>query len=238
MCYRLGELIEITKTSARIEFKSGKMKFKNLKVICVASHPDDIEVGCGGTVAQFVARGYEVWCIYLTKGEEGRADCDGPELRAEESIAACGVLGVDKDRIVFGDFRDTRIPETLKTIHFLEQFYINDVDRTYAVLIPSFEEIHQDHRATSQACVTAFRYVPRILAYESPSTTATFNPTSFVDITPFLKTKWKALKCHESQIKQRKMYLEYRAMLRLSSFRGRQIGVKFAEGYQTIKNLI
>jgi LmbE family N-acetylglucosaminyl deacetylase len=214
------------------------MECKNLKVICVASHPDDIELGCGGAVAQFVEKGYEVWCIYLTKGEEGQAHGDNPKLRVKESITACGILGVDKDRIVFGNFKDTCIPETVETIHFLEQFYINDMESVYAVVIPSFKEIHQDHRATAKACITAFRYVPRIFAYESPSTAATFNPTSFIDITNFMKIKRSALKCHESQIKLNKMYMEYRAMLCLSAFRGHQIGVKYAEAFETIKFLV
>ena len=39
------------------------------RVLFVGAHPDDIELGCGGTVACFSERGYETECIYLTNGE-------------------------------------------------------------------------------------------------------------------------------------------------------------------------
>jgi LmbE family N-acetylglucosaminyl deacetylase len=154
----------------------------------------------------------------------------------KESAEACSVLGVERDHIIFGDFEDTCIPDNVNSIHFLETFADNE--RIHAVFIPTFKDVHQDHRATANSCVTAFRHVPCILAYESPSSTATFTPTSFVDITDIIKIKWKALKCHKSQISQNKMYMEYRAMLCLSSFRGRQIGVRHAEAFETVKFLV
>ena len=209
-----------------------------LKAIFVGAHPDDIELGCGGTVARFVQRGYDVRIVYASKGGKGKVPRDGPNVRVRESTKACGMLGVDKSKISFGGFEDTRVPDSVEMIHFLERFCRNTED-VYAVFVPSIHEVHQDHRAVANAGITAFRNVPRVFAYESPSTTAAFRPTSFVDITELLKTKWKALRCHESQIAQRnKMYMEYRAMLCMSSFRGRQIDTKYAEAFATIKCLI
>ncbi|UCC96022.1 MAG: PIG-L family deacetylase, partial [Candidatus Omnitrophota bacterium] len=179
------------------------------KVIFVGAHPDDIELGCGGTIPRFVEEGYEVWCVYLTKGEKGQVTGDDPKARLNESTEACMTLGVDKQKIIFGDFEDTCIPNSIETIHFLEQFYFGDPTNLYGVFIPNAEEKHQDHRAAAEACITAFRYVPRMLAYESPSTTSAFNGTSFVDITRYVKIKSRALKCHESQIRRNKIYFEY-----------------------------
>ena len=207
------------------------------QVFFVGAHPDDTELGCGGTIADFINKGYDVRIIYATRGGKGRVPGDGPEIRVKESIRACVKLGVDRQKVFFGEFEDTCVPDSFETIHFLEGFYL-DAKNIYAVFIPSLHEVHQDHRAVASASITAFRNAPRIFAYESPSTTAAFSPTSFVDITGNIKTKWKALKCHESQIAQHKMYMEYRAMLCISSFRGRQIGVKYAEAFETIKCLI
>jgi len=213
-------------------------RYKKWKVIFVGAHPDDIELGCGGTVARFVQRGYDVRIVYASKGGKDKVARNNPDIRVRESTKACGILGVEKSKISFGGFEDTQIPDSVETIHFLERFCHNAED-VYAVFVPSTNEVHQDHRAVANASITAFRHVPRIFAYESPSTTAAFSPTSFVDITDFLKTKWKALRCHESQIAQRnKVYMEYRAMLCISSFRGRQIGTKYAEAFETIKCLI
>jgi len=206
-------------------------------VIFVGAHPDDPELGCGGTIADFASKGYDIQIIYVTKGGKGKVPGDGPEVRVKESIKACAKLGVNEKKIFFGEFKDTRVPDSFDTIKFLEKFY-HDVKNVYAVFIPSLHEVHQDHRVVAINSITAFRYVPRIFAYESPSTTAEFRPTSFVDVTGTIKIKWRALKCHKSQIAQHKIYMEYRAMLCISSFRGRQIGVKYAEAFETIKCLI
>lgn len=210
-------------------------------MIFVGAHPDDIELGCGGTIAYFANKGYKIKCIFLTKGEV----CADPEKRQQESIAACLSLGVEKSNIHFGPFKDCRVPETWELIQFLESFYLSVVKGVMkpdpdiqAVYIHSQDEVHQDHQAAAKSCRIAFRYVPNIFAYETPSVTASFNPTSFVNINSFTSRKFKALKCHETQIKLDKSFLEYKAMLRLASFRGSQFSVKFAEAFQTIKNQI
>jgi LmbE family N-acetylglucosaminyl deacetylase len=196
------------------------------KVIFVGAHPDDIELGCGGTVAYFVRKDYEVLCVFLSRGEKGRQiPQDGPKVRMIESIKACQILGVDKRNIFFGKFEDTRIPDSVDTIHFLEQFYSYESSNLYSVFIPTTDEIHQDHKRVASSCVAA-------------TAQWLFNPTTFVEITPFLRLKWKALRCHETQIRQKKMYLEYRSMVHLSAFRGRQANVRYAEAFQTIKFLL
>ncbi len=64
-----------------------------LDVIAVGAHPDDVEIGCGGTVAKLVRQGYRVGIIDLTDGEPTPAS-SGPEERLAEAKAAADVLGV------------------------------------------------------------------------------------------------------------------------------------------------
>lgn len=201
------------------------------KTLFIGCHPDDIELGCAGTVRCFVDHGYEVLCVFLTRG-----DCGGDAaVRAEESRRACRILGVSADHVFFGMFPDTRVPDSAETIAFLEGFCGGDV--AYA-FVPSVNEVHQDHRHASHSCVTAFRRIPRLFAYESPSVTPAFTPSAFVDITRHIRDKRAALKCHASQIRQRRMYLDYRSMLRLAAFRGSQIGVRFAESFEVVRLLV
>lgn len=42
-----------------------------LDVLAIGSHPDDVELGCGGTVAVLVERGLKVGIVHLTRGEAG-----------------------------------------------------------------------------------------------------------------------------------------------------------------------
>lgn len=209
-----------------------------LKVVFVGAHPDDIELSCGGSVTYFIEKGYEVWCVFLTKGEKGLGQKNGSDIRVKESIEALSYLGVNKKNIVFGDFEDTRIPDSIEVIHFLEAFNFGNTEDIYAVFFHSESDYHQDHQVTSKACRAAFRYVKRMLTYESPSVTASFSPTAFVDISEYIKRKIHALRCHKSQTIQEKIYLEYKAMMCGCRFRGLQIGKRYAEAFEIKRYLM
>lgn len=62
-------------------------------VIAVGAHPDDVEIGCGGTVARLVQQGYRVGIIDLTDGEPTPGS-PGPEVRLAEAAEAARILGV------------------------------------------------------------------------------------------------------------------------------------------------
>ena len=64
-----------------------------LDVIAVGAHPDDAEIGCGGTLAKLVEQGYRVGLVDLTDGEPTPAS-SGPEERAAEAKAAAAALGL------------------------------------------------------------------------------------------------------------------------------------------------
>jgi LmbE family N-acetylglucosaminyl deacetylase len=198
------------------------------RVLFVAPHPDDVEIGCGATICAFVQASFEVACVFLTRGEGG----GDPDVREKESRKACASLGLRKGKIFFGGFPDTGITDSHEVIAFLEGFVD---DRLWGVFVPSVHETHQDHRHAGEACHSAFRRVGRILAYESPSVTPAFNPNVFVPIDAFVKKKWDALRCHRSQIAQNRMYLQYRSMVQLAAFRGQQNGVNYAEAFEAVR---
>ena len=64
-----------------------------LDVIAVGAHPDDVEIGCGGTLASLVRQGYRVGIVDLTDGEPTPLS-PGPHVRLEESRKAARILGV------------------------------------------------------------------------------------------------------------------------------------------------
>lgn len=207
-------------------------------VIIISSHPDDAELAAGGTIAFFVELGFEVWVIYMTKGRNGGISEDSTE-RVEESIEACITLGVDRDKIFFGPFHDTRIADSsIEALNFLESFYLKNPKNVHSVFIPSWHDIHQDHRTVGSVCRTAFRKVPCMFAYESPSTTEEFKPKLFIDITKFIKVKWNALRFHRSQIRQNKAYMTYEKVMSMSSYWGSKNGLKYAEGFEVIRFLM
>ncbi|MDA7978895.1 MAG: PIG-L family deacetylase [Pirellulales bacterium] len=68
-------------------------EIQSLDIIAVGAHPDDVEIACGGTLAQLVRQGYRVGIIDLTDGEPTPGS-PGPEVRLAEAQAAADVLGV------------------------------------------------------------------------------------------------------------------------------------------------
>lgn len=64
-----------------------------LDVLAVGAHPDDVEIGCGGTLASLVEQGYRVGILDLTDGEP-TPNSPGPEVRLAEAKSAAVALGV------------------------------------------------------------------------------------------------------------------------------------------------
>jgi LmbE family N-acetylglucosaminyl deacetylase len=201
------------------------MVLKSNVILAVGSHPDDIELGCGGTIRSVSTAGKKVIAVFLTKGEKS----GNPMVRTLESKAALAVLGVSE--VHFGDFPDTEIPNSSKVIDFLESFVLTYKPET--VLTHTVNDVHQDHRQVGWLSLSAFRNVPRLLAYETPRATGSFNPTYFVDISKHVQAKWEALKCHLSQ--KQKRYIAYESMVHLSSFRGSQVDLSAAEAFEVIR---
>ena len=201
------------------------MVFKSNVILAIGAHPDDIELGCGGTIRAATSAGKKVIAVYLTRGEMS-GDID---LRPKESIAALAVLGVKE--VHFGDFPDTEIPSSHEVIDFLEKFY--NESKADTVLTHTTNDMHQDHRQVGWLSMSAFRSVPRMLAFETPRVTPAFAPNYFVDISGYVKDKWTALKFHVSQGSKR--YLAYESMINLASFRGSQVGLSAAEAFEVVR---
>lgn len=70
------------------------MDHPQLDAIAVGAHPDDVEIGCGGTLARLVKQGYRVGIIDLTDGEPTPLS-PGPKARLAEARAAADALGVE-----------------------------------------------------------------------------------------------------------------------------------------------
>jgi LmbE family N-acetylglucosaminyl deacetylase len=201
------------------------MVFKSNVVLAVGAHPDDIELGCGGTLCKATEAGTRVVAVFLTKGEMS----GDVEVRMRESREALAVLGV-KD-VFFGDFLDTDIPSCRKSIDFLEQFYVKY--KPDVVLTHTTNDVHQDHRQVGWISTSAFRNALKMLAFETPRVTPNFAPNYFIDITNCVGSKWRALKCHMSQ--KEKRYLTYESMVNLASFRGSQVNLSAAEAFEVVR---
>lgn len=198
---------------------------ENNYVLAIGAHPDDIEISCGGTIAYLSSLNYKVVCVFVTNGEVG----GDPEVRIKESKKACEIL--ETHEVKFLGFKDTMIKVDTDLITTLEQ--LKKSYNPIICLIPSEHDTHQDHRNLYHCCISAFRKVPTLLSYESPSTTQGFFPNTFFKINDFVGLKKQAIESHVSQ--KERDYMEWKAMQNLSSYRGTQCDEEYAEAYQCVK---
>ncbi|MFQ6051170.1 MAG: PIG-L deacetylase family protein [Candidatus Hydrothermarchaeota archaeon] len=197
-----------------------------MEILAIGAHPDDVELGCGGTLARHVKEGDRVRVVFLTKGEVG----GDPSIRIKESKEAIRVLGVESP--IFGNLSDTFIHDSIKQTIDLIEYYVDKFspDRVYT---HSTKDRHQDHVGASIATQAACRNVSEILMYETPATFAEFSPQVYINIEGTLDLKVKALRSHSTQ--KNKYYMRAKAIKGLAEFRGFQANLKAAEAFEVAR---
>ena len=213
-----------------------------MKILAIGAHPDDIELGCGGTLALFKKKGHEVYLLVLTSGEAS----GDPHVREKECAESAEALCADK--LFFGNLPDTKITDGIETIMTIEHF-INEI-KPDIIFAHSYKDCHQDHRNSGMAVLSAARNAKKVLLYESPAALKDFMPQLFVDVTSTFDIKLEALKAFGSQVN--KVYfkgngVDYKrakfphvsnAAEGLARYRGFQAGVALAEAFEVGKFLL
>jgi LmbE family N-acetylglucosaminyl deacetylase len=198
-------------------------------VLAIGAHPDDIELGCSGTLALHKTKGDKVYLLVLTRGE---ASGDG-KVREVECRKAAKILRVD--RLFFGGIEDTKVHDGRETIDIIEKI-VNEVkpDIIYA---PSRKDTHQDHRNTGHATLSAGRRCKMILFYEGASTQRDFIPQVFVNIEDTFDLKRKVIGIFGSQLNGKRggYAMAAKAVVGLAQYRGYQAGLNVAEAFEVGK---
>ena len=201
-----------------------------MNILAIGAHPDDIEIGCGGSLIKYAKAGHKVFLLVLTCGEVG----GDPQVRKKEQEQAAKKMGAQK--VFWGNFKDTYASDARALITVIEDV-INEV-HPQTVFINYPHDVHQDHRAVAKACLSATRYIKEVLYYEVP-TTNHFEPETFVDIGTVIDDKMQLLNIHASQVDRTRV--ENLSILEVAkscaNFRGFQARVKYAEGFKAVRIL-
>ena len=203
-----------------------------MKILAIGAHPDDIEVGCAGTLAKYAQNGHDIYMLVMTEGHMGGEGA----IRKKEQTKSAKLL---KPReLIWGAYKDT-----LLTPHMNQM--VHDIEVVLKKIAPDFifvhyeDDTHQDHQALTKATISATRYVRNVLFYEGP-TTQNFSPTIYVDIKESLDAKIAMLLAHRSQV--RKTNIEGLAITDVvrstAVFRGIQGRVQFAEAFLPLRLFI
>jgi LmbE family N-acetylglucosaminyl deacetylase/CheY-like chemotaxis protein len=195
-------------------------------VLAIGAHPDDVEIGAGGTLAAHRKMGHEVAILTLSRGARGGEE----EMRAGESARAARILGAE---LYHQDLEDTRISEGDPTIGMISQV-IGELQPT-VIYTHSIHDVHQDHRNTHRAAMVAAREIGRLYCFQSPSATVDFRPTRFISIDADLVTKVRAIEAFSSQTAVR-AYLEPDLIEATARYWSRFGEGRYAEAFEVIRD--
>ncbi|MBQ9802059.1 MAG: PIG-L family deacetylase [Clostridia bacterium] len=218
-------------------------------VLCISCHPDDMEVYCAGTLLKCKARGDRVVVCHLSSGNKGHVIIPPDELsvmRAEEAAQSAFLGGIDE--VIWGGFDDLEIFDNNKAARDKVVEIIKRVDPDFIITHPP-EDYMPDHVATSKLVFDAAfaatlpnyhvstaghaKMVP--IYYVDPPAGVGFDPTEYVDITPYIDKKLEMLNCHASQIVWMREHdnVDFPLMVKtFARYRGYQCGADYAEGFK------
>jgi LmbE family N-acetylglucosaminyl deacetylase/CheY-like chemotaxis protein len=219
----VADLVERATTLAN-EGRVRRAEAAPSSVLAVGAHPDDVEIGVGGTLAAHSNAGDRLTILTLSRGAVGGEI----EVRRREARAAAEIIGA---QLVHLDFHDTFLDPASGVTTAVENV-IADVnpDRIYT---HTRSDRHQDHRAVHDAVQIAARKVPNLACYQSPSTSIDFRPNRFVDIEPFLDTKLRMLAAYTSQ--GHRDYMAADLMRATARYWSRFGGGRYVEPLETIR---
>jgi LmbE family N-acetylglucosaminyl deacetylase/CheY-like chemotaxis protein len=195
-------------------------------VLAIGAHPDDVEIGAGGTLAAYHQMGHDVAIMTLSRGARGGAERE----RAEESEKAAELLGA---RLYLEDLEDTRISEGDPTIRIISRV-VGEVEPTM-IYTHSIHDVHQDHRNTHKAVMVAARLIGQVFCFQSPSATVDFRPTRFVRVDLELDAKLQAIDAFSSQVAHR-AYLEPDLVSATARYWSRFGDGRYAEAFEVIRD--
>ena len=198
-------------------------RYSGRTVLAIGAHPDDLEIGIGGTLAKLAREGARVVMVIASVPKDF-------DLRMAEARRGAEILGCEMRLLLDGGPQRLEDVKTCDLVGMLDA-----VIREYepeAVLTHSNADFHNDHLLIYNACLPTQRL--RYFDFYSYHPTncrpvpVQFHPRAYVDVSETIDAKMHAISAHASQFGGRgldtEMYREFAHM------QGRMIGVPYAEG--------
>jgi len=231
-----------------------KIESMKLDILAFGVHPDDVELGCSGTLLAAIAEGKKTGIVDLTRGELGTRG--NVETRKAESAKAAKVIGVDvRENLGMADgFFQNDETHQRKVIEMIRK-YQPDI-----ILANAFEDRHPDHgRSAKLVADAAFLSGLRKIETKSEGVSQDIwkpayvfhyiqdrfiQPSFVVDITAHMDKKMESVLAYGTQffnpdLNEPQTYISSSQFLETVKARalmlGKRIGVEYAEGFYSEK---
>jgi len=214
-----------------------------MSLLFIGAHPDDIELGCAGTICHFIEKKEEIYCYHLTNGEY--TDLNGNQVRSSEEILettenSLSILGVKKENIIFTEIPATGLQVNKETISNLQKFIIDHNVKTIFTH-PNPDTYHQDHRAAHNITMaSARRFVKNIFLFEIMFNFASglMIPNYYIDISNYIEKKKQAIRIHKPEYDKYGKEKWIESNVSLAKFRGMQVETEYAEAFYVMRYLL
>jgi N-acetylglucosamine malate deacetylase 1 len=201
--------------------------FHTQKILILAPHTDDGELGCGATIAKYIAEGKSVTYIAFSTCSQALPQHLPKDTLVSECRSATRALGINQ--LEFFDFEVRKLLFHRQEI--LEQLIrISKELNPETVFLPAMNDVHQDHQVVYAEGMRAFKN-SNVLGYELPWNNFRFQPAYFERITEqHLQMKQTAL--HEYRSQAGRKYMDDDFIRSLAVVRGIQCNAPLAEAFE------
>ena len=208
---------------------------KNRKILVLAPHTDDGELGCGATMARAQEENATVYYAAFSTAEESVPEGFPRNQLEKEVRKATGILKIDPQHLLVYKYEVRKLNFARQEI-LEELIKIREEIKPDLVFLPSMRDIHQDHEVIAHEGLRAFKNCS-LLGYELIWNNRTFDTDCFIPVQKkHLKLKIKALESYVTQ--KGKLFMDPVFIESMARVRGTQIGVEYAEAFEVIRWII
>lgn len=211
------------------------LTFTNKRILILAPHTDDGELGCGGTINKLTQAGNEVYYTAFSACKQSVIKEFPSDILITEVKEATAILGIKPQNLFLYDFE-------VRTFNYRRQEILDKMIclkadlKPHIVFMPSINDIHQDHFTITNEAMRAFKF-STVLNYELPWNNFAFNSTCFIELNDVhVKRKIEAMACYKSQAHRN--YCNADFITSLAIVRGTQIEKKYAETFEVTRLIL
>jgi len=204
------------------------------RVLVLAPHTDDAELGVGGTLARSLQAGSDIFVAVFSMAEQSLPKGAPKGILKNEFLASMQLLGLSTEKLRIFNFEVRRFnyrrQEILEELVALRKKVNPDV-----VFLPSSTDIHQDHQVIHAEGLRAFKH-STVLGYELPWNMFSLEPRFMVHLNKeHLKLKLAMLENYQTQLELTRPYFSKEFIEGLARVRGVQAGTEYAEAFEVMR---
>lgn len=204
----------------------------NKRILVLAPHTDDGELGCGGAIARVLEEGSEVFYAAFSTAEASVPEGFPPNQLEIEVRAATQKLGIPEKNLFIYKYQVRKLNYVRQEI-LEELIRLRPIVNPDIIFLPSSKDIHQDHITIYHEGIRAFKHCT-ILGYELIWNNLSFHTDCFILLEErHLAKKIESLQEYKTQ--EGRNYMDPMFIKSLAVVRGTQIGMSYAEAFEVVR---